>query len=101
MSNIVQIFTGQAGPVNKKLPGPRQYLLVPGQQASAKLYTVTKYKRTESVCFFHWHNVKLDGDLDGNTNTNVKCEQTCSISHDKAVYMPLEFLLNVCNICVL
>ena len=40
MSNIVQIFTGQAGPVNKKLTGPRQYLLATGQQASAKLYTV-------------------------------------------------------------
>ena len=40
MSNIVQIFTGLAGPVNKKLTGPRQYLLATGQQASAKLYTV-------------------------------------------------------------
>ena len=43
MSNIVQIFTGQAGPVNKKLTGPRQYLLATGQQASAKLYTAIVY----------------------------------------------------------
>ena len=39
MLNIVQVFTGQAGPVNKKLTGLRQYLLATGQQASAKLYT--------------------------------------------------------------
>ena len=37
--NIAQNFTGPAGPVNKKITGPRQFLLALGQQASAKLYT--------------------------------------------------------------
>ena len=36
---LSKYFTSQAGPVNRKIAGPRQYFLATGQQASAKLYT--------------------------------------------------------------
>ena len=39
---LLNFSTGQAGPVNKKITGPRQYLLATGQQASAKLYTANE-----------------------------------------------------------